>query len=246
VDRKLAEDLESYYEQALGKTFQAWSTPVMRTIPINREIVSEWPIAAYEDAMKIIEDHKIIAVAPCICRTMANEMDKGCDKPLEACFLFGSHAAYYVDNKMGRYIDKEEARQIIAKNDEAGLVMQPFNSQNVGGMCSCCGCCCGLLRSLKLQDNPADAVKSNYYAAVYEDACVGCETCVERCQMEAVVVEDEKAQVVINRCIGCGLCVTTCPTDAMTLVKKSGDNLYLPPESGMETYIRIAQERGKL
>jgi hypothetical protein len=32
----------------------------------------------------------------------------------------------------------------------------------------------------------------------------------------------------------------------MTLVKKSGDNLYLPPESGMETYIRIAQERGKL
>ncbi len=244
VDRKLAEDIEAYYQQALGKTFQAWSTPVLRTIPINREIVSEWPIAAYEDAMEIIDRQKTIAVAPCICRSMAAEIDKGCDKPLETCFLFGSHAAYYVDNAMGRYIDKEEARQIVAKNDEAGLVMQPFNSQSVGGMCSCCGCCCGMLRSLKLQDNPAEAVKSNYYAQVDQETCVGCETCVDRCQMEAIFMEDEKAHVEKNRCIGCGLCVTTCPTEAMSLVKKSEENLYLPPESGMETYIRIARERG--
>jgi len=246
VDRKLAEDLETYYQQALGKTFQSWSTPVMRTIPINSEIVSEWPIAAYEDAMTIIDNQKTIAVAPCICRTMAKEIDKGCDKPLETCMLFGSHAAYYVDNGMGRYIDKQEAKQIIAKNDEAGLVMQPFNSQSVGGMCACCGCCCGMLRSLKLQDSPADAVKSNYYALVDEQTCIGCETCVERCQMEAVFMDDEKAHVDKNRCIGCGLCVTTCPTDAMKLVKKPEENLYLPPESGMETYIRIAQERGKI
>jgi len=246
VDRKLAEELESYYQQALGKTFQQWSTPVMRTIPINREIVSEWPIAAYEDAMTIIDNQKTIAVAPCICRTSAAQIDQACDKPLETCFLFGSHAAYYVDNGMGRYIEKDEARQIIAKNDEAGLVMQPFNSQSVGGMCSCCGCCCGMLRSLKLQDSPAEAVKSNYFAEVDEEVCVGCETCVERCQMDAISMVDEKAHVVENRCIGCGLCVTTCPTDAMALKKKSEDNLYLPPESGMETYMRIAKERGKI
>jgi Fe-S-cluster-containing hydrogenase component 2 len=64
--------------------------------------------------------------------------------------------------------------------------------------------------------------------------------------MEAVFMDDEKAHVDKNRCIGCGLCVTTCPTDAMKLVKKPEENLYLPPESGMETYIRIAQERGKI
>lgn len=246
VDAELAADLDVYYEDALGKTFQAYSTPVMRTIPINSEIVSEWPVAPYEDALNIIDSHETIAVAPCICRTTAKKHGGGCDKPLEACFLFGSHAHYYVDNGMGRYIDKDEAKAIIRKNDEAGLVMQPFNSQRVGGMCSCCGCCCGMLGSLKKQSNPAEAVKSNYYARVDEQSCVGCETCVERCHMEAIEILDDKAQVDLKRCIGCGLCVSSCPSDAMHLIKKSDDALYLPPETGMETYLRIARERGKL
>jgi NAD-dependent dihydropyrimidine dehydrogenase PreA subunit len=246
VDETLARDLEEYYHAALGKSFMAWSTPVLRTIPVNRELVSEWPIAPYEDVMRIFDDQKKIAVAPCVCRTTAKKMGEGCDKPLEACFLFGSHASYYVDNKMGRYIDKAEAKEIARKNEAAGLVMQPFNSRHVGGMCSCCGDCCGILRSLKKQDNPAAAVKSNYFAQIDEEECVGCETCVDRCQMEAIEMKDEKAVIELKRCIGCGLCVSTCPTDAVRLMKKSDENQYLPPKTGMETYIRIAQERGKM
>ena len=246
VNKTLALDLEEYYQQVLGKTFQSWSTPVMRSIPINRELVSEWPVAPYEDAIQIIDDQKKIAVAPCICRTTARKAGQGCDKPLETCFLFGSHASYYVENNMGRYIEKEEAKEIIRKNDAAGLVMQPFNSQHVGGMCSCCGCCCGMLRSLKKQDNPAAAVQSNYFAQIDEEECVGCETCVDRCQMEAIGMQDEKAVIELKRCIGCGLCVSTCPTGAIQLMRKSEEDLYLPPKTGMETYIRIAQERGKI
>jgi len=30
------------------------------------------------------------------------------------------------------------------------------------------------------------------------------------------------------------------------LVKKPEDQQYVPPETGMETYLRIAQERGKI
>ncbi|MBW1945512.1 MAG: 4Fe-4S binding protein, partial [Deltaproteobacteria bacterium] len=54
------------------------------------------------------------------------------------------------------------------------------------------------------------------------------------------------AEVNLDRCIGCGLCVTTCPDDAIRLVKKSESEQYLPPKTGAETYIRIAEERGKL
>jgi ferredoxin len=165
---------------------------------------------------------------------------------MEACFLFGSHADFYVDNGMGRYITAEEAKDIARKNEAAGLVMQPFNSQYVGGMCSCCGDCCGMLRSLKKQSTPAAAVKSNYYVHVDGEACSGCEICLERCQMEAVDIVQGKAIINRIRCIGCGLCVSTCPTDALRLMKKSDEQLYRPPETGMETYIRIAQERGKL
>ena len=246
LDRELAEDLEAYFHEALGKSFQSTDTPVMRSIPINTEIVMERPVASYEDAMAIVDSQKTIAVAPCICRKSAQTIDKGCGKPLEACFLFGSHGAYYVDNDMGRYIDKEEAKRILRENEKAGLVMQPFNSQHVGGMCSCCGDCCGMLRSLKMQENPAEAVKSNYFAVVDIDLCTGCEVCLERCQMDAIEIVDDKAVVSLKRCIGCGLCVTTCDMEAVSLAKKDADALYLPPESGMETYMRIARFRGKI
>jgi NAD-dependent dihydropyrimidine dehydrogenase PreA subunit len=245
VDRDIASDMEEYYEKALGRTLQSCKTPVMRTIPINRELVTGWPVAPYEDVLGFLEKQEVIALAPCICRTVTRLNDKGCDKPLETCFMFGSHAHFYVENGMGRYISKEEAREIIKHNEEAGLVMQPFNSQKFGGMCSCCGDCCGMLRSLKKQPVPAAAVQSNYFAEVDFEKCVGCETCLDRCQMEAIDVVDGIAMINLDRCIGCGLCVTTCSAEALRLTRKSEDHLYAPPQTGAETYIQIAIERGK-
>jgi ferredoxin len=177
---------------------------------------------------------------------MMGSLDKACDKPLEVCMAFGSHADYYVENNMGRYIQLAEALEVLKKGEEAGLVLQPFNSQKIGGMCSCCGCCCGVLRSLKKQPKPAEAVKSNYYAEVIAEDCSLCEACLDRCQIEAIQMNDMAAEVNRDRCIGCGLCVTTCPTEAIRLVKKAEQEQYLPPKSGAETYLRIAEERGRL
>ena len=63
--------------------------------------------------------------------------------------------------------------------------------------------------------------------------------------MDAIDMVDEKAVINLDRCIGCGLCVTTCTTDAMRLVKKPDVQLYQPPETGAETFMRLAAERGK-
>ncbi|MCG6909605.1 MAG: 4Fe-4S dicluster domain-containing protein [Deltaproteobacteria bacterium] len=246
MEGEFARDNDAYFEEALGKEIQAFQTPVLRSIPVKRELVAEWPVAPYEDALEIIKSHKKIAVMPCICRTMNAALDKACDKPLEVCMAFGSHADYYVENNMGRYIQAEEALEVLKKGEEAGLVLQPFNSQKVGGMCSCCGCCCGVLRSLKKQPKPAEMVKSNYFAVVSSEDCIGCETCLDRCQIDAVRMADDTAVVDLDRCIGCGLCVTTCPEEAIRLMKKPESNQYLPPKTGAETYIRIAEERGKL
>jgi electron transport complex protein RnfB len=89
-------------------------------------------------------------------------------------------------------------------------------------------------------------VKSNYFAVVSSEDCIGCETCLDRCQIDAVRMADDTAVVDLDRCIGCGLCVTTCPEEAIRLMKKPESNQYLPPKTGAETYIRIAEERGKL
>ena len=246
MDAEFARDHEEYFETAFGKTIQGFQTPVLRTVPIDRNLVAEYPVAPFEDVLEILENQETIAVAPCVCRTTKDLTGERCDKPLENCFSFGSHAAYYVENGMGRYISKKEAKEIVVANEKAGLVMQPFNSKKAGGMCSCCGCCCGVLRGIKSLPVPADAVKSNYFAEVDADECTGCETCIDRCQMDAITMVDDIAQIALARCIGCGLCITTCPTEALSLIKKADDQLYEPPQSGGETYIRIATERGKL
>ncbi len=246
MDEGFARDHEEYFETAFGRTIQSFKTPVMRTIPINRQLVADYPVVPLEDVLQIIADQEKIAVAACVCRTTTRLAGKACDKPVESCFSFGSHAEYYVENGMGRYITQDEAREIVRKNEEAGLVMQPFNSQKIGGMCSCCGDCCGVLRSLKMHPAPAKMVQSNYFARVDEGECTGCETCLDRCQMEAIDVVDGIAGINLDRCIGCGLCVTTCPVEAIQLIQKPKDQLYKPPKSGAETYIRIMQERGKI
>ena len=243
MGRGFAQDMEDYFEEGLGRTIQGHKTPILRPIPINRELVVEWPIAPYEDVLKIIEEQEVIALAPCVCRTKNGLLDESCGKPLETCFMFGANAKYYVDNGMARFIDKEEAKKIIKENDEAVLVMQPSNSQKAGVMCSCCGDCCEMLRSLKKQPMPAAAVKSNYFATVDADACTGCETCLDRCQMEAITIEDDTAVIDLDRCIGCGLCVTTCPTEAAQLVKKGENEQYQPPKSTAEVFMQLAIER---
>ncbi len=246
IDTKFAKKFEEYFERAFGPSLESFQTPLLRTIPVNRQLVAAYPVAPYEDVLGIIDDQKKIAVAPCICRTIARLNAKGCEKTTENCFLFGSYADYYVENGLGRFINKEEAKEIIKKNEEEGLVMQPFNSQKAGGMCSCCGDCCGILRSLKMQPKPAHAIRSNYYAQVEGELCTGCEACAERCQIEAINVDDGISKINLDRCIGCGLCVSTCPVEAIALIQKPQEQQYEPPKIDVETYIRITQERSSL
>jgi Na+-translocating ferredoxin:NAD+ oxidoreductase RNF subunit RnfB len=88
-------------------------------------------------------------------------------------------------------------------------------------------------------------VFSNYYAQVDEALCTGCETCLERCQMEAMAVDERMlATVDRDRCIGCGLCVTTCPTEAIRLEKKDTDAYQVPPETTFEQMMGMARKRG--
>lgn len=244
MDKESAKQLEEYYHAGFGQAIQAAKTPMMRTVPINKSVAVKWPVAPYEDVTEIIKKQKTIAIANCICRTTTELADKGCNHPKETCFMFGHHADYYVENGMARYIDTEEALKIVKRNDDAGLVNQPFNSQHAGGMCSCCGCSCGLLRSLKNQPSPAAAVHSNYYAQVIADDCAACEACMKRCHMGAISMTDDWAVVDRVRCIGCGLCVTACAVGSLELIKKNEDELYVPPKTSIRTYMQIEAERG--
>jgi electron transport complex protein RnfB len=245
MDKEFASLFDQYFLEAFGKQGMG-AKPPLRTIPVQKSVSHLWPVTPYEDVKKIFEAKDQISVGKCICRVQKGLLDEGCDKPLEVCFQFGSHAQFYVDKGFSRYVSREEALQIIDKCEEEGLVPQPFMSQDVGGMCNCCGDCCGILRSIKLDPKPAQRVLTNYYASVDSEACSGCETCLDRCQMEAIKVgEDGTASVDRDRCIGCGLCVSTCPSEALGLQAKSESDRQAPPPTARDFIMELAQVRGK-
>jgi Na+-translocating ferredoxin:NAD+ oxidoreductase subunit B len=241
---EFAELFEQYLLEALGKEGIAQFSP-LRTIPVNRSIDHLWPVSSHEDVRQIIEGKEKISVARCVCRVQQGLLDKGCGKPLETCFQFGSHANYYVDKGMGRFVTKEEARDIIDRCEEAGLVSQPFAGQDAGALCNCCGDCCEILRSIKLHPKPAEKVLTNYYAAVDPNACSACETCVSRCQTEAIKLgTNDTVEVDLDRCIGCGLCVTTCPTGAASMRRKPESERREPPATDKDYLMQVSYLRG--
>jgi ferredoxin len=245
LDQRMLRDVSEYYLSGLGQSFHSARTPHLRTVPVSTGLVSALPIAPYDDAVAIVERKGRIAVAQCLCRKAVRMYGKGCSHPLETCLQFDSYAEYYIDNQMARPISSDEAVAILRNNEKEGLVIQALNSQNVEAMCSCCSCCCGMLISLKLFPAPAREVKSNYVCAGDSGPCRGCGLCEQRCPVGAVRIKDGKASTRQERCIGCGLCVSTCPEQARTLVRKSPDRLYQPPESFLEAFIQMSEERGR-
>ena len=246
IDREFAQMVEDYGNEAFHQATAEGASLFLRPIPINRSIDVSYQVAPYEDAREIIKNTKSIAVAKCICRVQQGLLDKGCDKPLEVCLLFGSNGKYYLDRGMARQISIDEALTILDQAQEAGLVTQPATSQNPGGMCMCCGDCCGVLRALNKLPRPVENVFSNYFAVVDEELCTGCEICLYRCQMQAISLsEDTIAQINLDRCIGCGLCVTTCPEEVVSLHSKPEDKRFTPPATAREQWTLMAERRGK-
>jgi Pyruvate/2-oxoacid:ferredoxin oxidoreductase delta subunit len=245
LDEALVRDMEAYFPYLSEEIFHRAKTQQLRTIPIAKSLSGEGAVMPYEEARKILDQQSKIVLAECICRKERKMVDEGCEKPMENCFSFGTGAYFYEANGLGREISKAEAFKIIDEAEKACLVLQPTNSQKVAGMCLCCGCCCGMLRMLKLQDKPARHVQSNFYALVDADRCIGCEICLDRCQMDAIEMIDDVARVDLDRCIGCGLCVPTCSAEALSMAAKPEQERYTPPATMAETFMRIADERGR-
>ena len=245
LDKDFAKLVEQYFDAEFSVTMAQNAGGFLRTIPIQESIDVTQNIAAYDDAVEILKKQKLIVITDCICRKMRETVETGCGKLMEACFMFGSMAQYYLDHNLGRQIDVDEGIRILTKAREDGLVTQPATAQNPGGMCNCCGDCCGVLKALNEFPKPAEMVFSNYFAAIDEEECVGCEACIDRCQMGALTMnDDEKAIVNKDRCIGCGLCVTTCPSDAIALVLKPEESLKTPPLTSGEQMMNMAIKRG--
>ena len=62
---------------------------------------------------------------------------------------------------------------------------------------------------------------SNFLVKVDAKECTGCETCVDRCPVDALSMKDDVAVVDPASCIGCGNCTSVCPTECLTMVRRA-------------------------
>jgi ferredoxin len=241
IDREFCEYVEEYFPY-LGMSFMPLETKQLRVAPIDAAIDAMPEVATYNKIRDLVKQQKLIAMVPCICRKEQGIMGKPCDRPKELCFSFGEFAQYTLDNKVGRQLTVEEALKMLDLAEESALVLQPSNTQELSWICSCCGCCCGGLRRMKMMENPADYVRSYYTATIDADLCTACGTCLDRCQIDAIKENGEVMEVDPARCIGCGLCVPTCPVEAVSLFEKAG--VVTPPKDLNEMMDRLSKERG--
>lgn len=239
---ELIEDMNEYIPELFKP--EVWrKAPQLRTIPIQASLDADRSVLAYEQAEELVRQQTQIAVAPCICRREHKMVGEGCDKPEETCLVFGRGTEYYIDNGLGRPIEVDEALEILERAEEAGLVLQPSNSQRIVNICTCCGCCCQVLKSIKRHPQPASVVASAFYAEVDVTECIACEDCLERCQMDAITIDDV-ALIDLDRCIGCGLCVTHCSSESITLVRKPEESVQPVPRTFGHALLNLSKARG--
>jgi NAD-dependent dihydropyrimidine dehydrogenase PreA subunit/DNA-binding Lrp family transcriptional regulator len=237
---------EKYFVEGMVPVKRDKKVREFRVIPVEKEIEGDTEIQPYEKVSQIIESNTRFAVADCICRKEARMLGKGCDHLLETCLSLGASADFYIENGLGREISKEEAKEILLKAEEDGLIHCSTNSAGSKAfICNCCGCCCKYLALVTKYGNPNAIARSNYYATKDQETCNDCGTCVERCQVNAIRTENDHTIIDKDMCIGCGLCASTCPTGSITMVKKSPEEASPIFSKGKEMLQAMGRETGK-
>jgi len=122
MSKENVELFEKYYQEGMAPNWKDRKTGMVRVIPVQKEIEGKTEIQPYEKVSETIQKHTRFAVAECICRKQQRMLGHGCDKLLEACLSFGPGADFYIENGIGREITKDEAKKILAKAEEDGLV----------------------------------------------------------------------------------------------------------------------------
>jgi electron transport complex protein RnfB len=233
-----------------GIEFLSTELPQMRTIPVSKSIHPRHNVSTFDEVTSLLQQAEApFAILKCICRRKKEIEGHSCkvtDRK-ETCLAIGSVARMVLKSGNGREIAKDEALAILEQNQKEGLVLQPSNTEKVDFICSCCGCCCGMLAVHKSLPKPLDFWATNFLAEVDADKCDACGACENSCQVGAVVVSEEKRYAVVApaRCLGCGVCVTSCPTDAITLSKKPTE--VRPPQTREDLYeIIMTHKKDKL
>ena len=219
--------IEDYWAASGGLAGIMTPRPAIhRVLPSQGALKSEW-ILPYDDVVALLSDARSFVLSDCVCRKQQDLIgDRKCSFPRRACLSF----SHFKRPAHPDRVTRGEALAFLKEAEEIGLVHTVSNvAKGIYYVCNCCGCCCGILRSISDFGLVESVAHANYACSVTGGECTGCGICVARCQVRAISIVDSVAVVDKDRCIGCGLCVTTCATGAAHLELKPPSEIIDPP-----------------
>jgi electron transport complex protein RnfB len=226
IDHELAHLVEDYLANGGAAGIMKPQPALHRVVPAQKAVKSEW-ILPYDDVRQILLSAKSFGLRDCICRVQQDLIGRRrCDFPVRTCLTFSP----FERSPSPADVSKEEALEFLEKAEDIGLVHTVSNvMKGVGYVCNCCGCCCAIIRGINEYGIENSVAQANYFAIIDPDECLGCGTCIERCQVHAITEKDGVSVVDRKRCIGCGLCVTGCPNNVAKLEPKPESEVVHPP-----------------
>lgn len=236
-DKKIARLIHAYekaYDEKIDAT--AVTFPTTRVITVDRTVAAGNQVHTYDQVQTYIDQYEPIAVTTCYCRHAAALRDEDIHgMPNDVCMQFGMGAQFAIERLGGRKLTKKEAREVLDRAEEAGLIHMSQNLQNMSGamdfICNCDRWNCVVVTGALAQPKPGLFFNSGFEPRFDPDLCVACETCIDRCPPEALTMgEDNVPEVDLERCFGCAVCATGCPEAAIKMVNKDG--FPEPPRDG--------------
>ncbi|MBI9074220.1 MAG: 4Fe-4S binding protein [Desulfatibacillum sp.] len=213
------------YERAFDANSdpRASTFPTSRVITVDRVIEAGNQIHTYDQVRSVIEKHENIAVSACYCRHAALLRGEDIhDMPTDVCMQFGVNAQFAAQRLGAKMVTKDEALEVLARAEEAGLIHMTQNTtDDIDFLCNCDRWHCVAMKAIMAKPKPGVFFNSGYDPYFDPDLCVACGTCIDRCPPEALSMGDDEAPVVdFDKCFGCAVCATGCPSEAITMHSK--------------------------
>lgn len=231
-DRRLARLISDYKRVYREKEKRSETEfPTNRVITVDRTIAPDNRVHTYDQVQTYIDENEHIAVSTCFCRHAAELRGEDTHgMPNDVCMQFGMGAQFAAERLGARKVTKEEAREVLERAEEAGLIHMSTNvADQIGFICNCDRWHCVAVTHALSKQSPGLFFNSGFQPRFDADLCTACETCIERCPPEALTMgPDEHPAVDLERCFGCAVCATGCPSEAISMVSRS--DIEAPPE----------------
>ena len=193
-------------------------TKMFRALVYERYIpeLVQTEVLDYEKAETVIRESGGGGLSICACRHKNYHLGKSCRYPMEdICTSLGRPSEWLLRRGLARKASVDDLLKNLERSYKLGLVLTCDNVINEPAyICHCCGCCCGVLKSIK--DHQVHSVQpSSFIPQIDPDSCLKCDACVDACHINALKAT-EAADPILDQetCIGCGVCASVCPSEA--------------------------------